>query len=141
MLFSNILLAYNDTELSNKALETAKELVKANPEAKIDILYAVQLAIPTYTSGIVIQETQDKMNEYAKETLEKALSQLSELPNPIHTFVVDKQPIPAILDHTESHGNDLIIMGNRGLSGIKEFFDSVSHVIVQKSPIPVLLIK
>ncbi|QQZ08925.1 universal stress protein [Heyndrickxia vini] len=141
MLFSKILVAYNDTDLSNKALETAIEIAKGSPETEIDILYAVQLPIPTYTSGIIIQETQDKLNEYAEETLEKAMSKLSGLPNTIHKHVVDKQPIPAILDHIENQKNDLIIMGNRGLSGIKEFFDSVSHVIVQKSPIPVLLVK
>jgi nucleotide-binding universal stress UspA family protein len=32
-------------------------------------------------------------------------------------------------------------MGSRGLSGIREFLGSVSHLIVQKSNIPVMVMK
>ncbi|MGE8203273.1 universal stress protein [Heyndrickxia sp. NPDC080065] len=141
MLYSKILVPYNDTDLSNKALATAKELAKVSPKAEIDILFAFQLPISTYSSGVFTQDTQDKLNEYAEEVLNKAMSYLEDLPNPIHKYVVDSQPISAILNHVETNGNDLIIMGNRGLKGIKEFLESVSHVVVQQSPIPVLLVK
>jgi nucleotide-binding universal stress UspA family protein len=37
---------------------------------------------------------------------------------------------------------DLIIMGSRGRSNVKEFFlGSVSHYVAQKSPTPVLIVK
>lgn len=37
---------------------------------------------------------------------------------------------------------DLIIMGSRGRSNVKEFFlGSVSHYVAQKSPVPVLIVK
>ncbi|WP_269085328.1 universal stress protein [Peribacillus muralis] len=47
----------------------------------------------------------------------------------------------ALLEHVNTHNCDLIIMGSRGLSGFKEFLGSVSHYIVQHSPVPVLLVK
>lgn len=37
---------------------------------------------------------------------------------------------------------DLIVMGSRGRSNVKEFFlGSVSHYVAQKSPVPVLIVK
>ncbi|MCI1590002.1 universal stress protein [Heyndrickxia oleronia] len=141
MLYSKILIPYNNTDLSNKALETVKNFAKVNPNTEIDLLFADQVPIPTYPGGVMIQESQDKFNDYADETLENAVNYLADLQNPIHKYIVDSQPITAILNHVETNKNDLIIMGNRGLRGIKEFLESVSHVVVQKSPIPVLLVK
>ena len=36
---------------------------------------------------------------------------------------------------------DLLIVGNRGLSGLKEYMGSVSHKLLHASPIPVLIAK
>jgi nucleotide-binding universal stress UspA family protein len=50
-------------------------------------------------------------------------------------------PAYVILNHAREHGCDLIIMGSRGLTGIKEFLGSVSHTVVQNSQVPVLIVK
>ncbi|WKB35977.1 universal stress protein [Terrilactibacillus sp. S3-3] len=45
------------------------------------------------------------------------------------------------MDHIKENHYDLVILGSRGLSGIREFLGSVSHGVVQRSPVPVLIIK
>ncbi len=59
-------------------------------------------------------------------------------------FVSIEEEGPAykvILEHAKENNSDLIIMGSRGLSGVKEYLGSVSHYVVQHSSVPVLIIK
>ena len=47
-----------------------------------------------------------------------------------------------IVQYSKKHKNDLIIIGARGLGGIKEaFLGSVSNYVLHKSKIPVMIIK
>ena len=47
-----------------------------------------------------------------------------------------------IIQYSKNHRNDLIIIGARGLGGIKEaFLGSVSNYVLHKSKIPVLIVK
>ncbi len=47
-----------------------------------------------------------------------------------------------ILDFADKHGSNLIVVGSRGLSGIKELMlGSVSHKISQYSKCPVLIVR
>ena len=47
-----------------------------------------------------------------------------------------------IVQYSKKHKNDLIIIGARGLGGLKEaFLGSVSNYVLHKSKIPVMIIK
>lgn len=47
-----------------------------------------------------------------------------------------------ILNFSQKHKYDIIIIGSRGLGSVKEvFLGSTSHTVVHKSKIPVLIIK
>ena len=47
-----------------------------------------------------------------------------------------------IIQFSKKHRNDLIVIGARGLGGIKEaFLGSVSNYVLHKSKIPVLIVK
>lgn len=51
-------------------------------------------------------------------------------------------PADAILTYTAQHDIDLIVMGNRGLSRFKELLlGSVSHSVLLRSNVPVLIVK
>jgi nucleotide-binding universal stress UspA family protein len=52
-----------------------------------------------------------------------------------------KSPADVILNHAKEHYFDLIIMGSRELTGIKELLWNVSHAVVQNSHFPVFIIK
>ena len=47
-----------------------------------------------------------------------------------------------IIKYSKKHKSDLVIVGARGLGGIKEaFFGSVSNYVLHKSKIPVMVVK
>ncbi|MNY55760.1 Stress response protein NhaX [compost metagenome] len=51
-------------------------------------------------------------------------------------------PAEVILNYAKEQGVDVIVIGSRGLGGIREFvLGSVSHNVVQSARIPVLVVK
>lgn len=137
MLFSSILVAYDGSALSKKALAKAVEMVKDSPDpaARLEVIHihhdvmvlpGTAYAIDTNVSADVIEEAKSLIPASVKAS-----------------FTVGQgQPAFAILRHAEESGSDLIVMGSRGLGAIREFFlGSVSHNVVQQAKVPVLIVK
>jgi nucleotide-binding universal stress UspA family protein len=101
------------------------------------------VTVPTnqFIVGDVYREVRESTLKYGHEVVNRTNEVLDELPNATHTFVKEGQPVRTILDFASQNDYDLIIIGSRGLSGVKEFLGSVSHGVVQRSKIPVLIIK
>ena len=56
--------------------------------------------------------------------------------------MIQGAPAEVILEYAKQNGVDLIVIGSRGLGGIREFvLGSVSHNVVQHAKIPVLVVK
>jgi nucleotide-binding universal stress UspA family protein len=143
MHFSNLLVAYDSSDLSKKALHYAYNLVKDNPAGNLHLVYVYQF--PTVVLGEAIIPTptsvDEEYSEQAKKIMEGARSLLSDYPNTTYALR-QGQPAFELLEYAQEHICDLIVMGSRGLGGIKEFLlGSVSHHVVQESRIPVLIVK
>jgi len=141
MLCSKILVAFNTSDLSKKALEKAVEVAKTDPSIEIDVLFAVEPLKAPYLTEEAFEELEDSINKYGEEILAHAKETVSAIENPIHFFKEEGPAYKVILEHAKEKHCDLIIMGSRGLSGVKEFLGSVSHYVIQHSPVPVLIIK
>ncbi|NLW92660.1 MAG: universal stress protein [Syntrophomonadaceae bacterium] len=142
MLCSKILVAYDDSDLSQKSLEKATCLAKMNPSIKIQVVHVITIPEIDYLGSDNIQLLVNALYQKGKETMGKAELTLSALPNQAEFYLLEgKSTAYVILNHAQEHNCDLIIMGSRGLSGVKEFLGSVSHKIVQHSQIPVFIIK
>jgi nucleotide-binding universal stress UspA family protein len=143
MTFSNLLIAYDSSNLSKKALNYAHNLVKDQASSHLHVAHVYEF--PTIVLGEAMLPTpasvDQEYNDRAEEVLEEARSLLSAYPNA--TFTLRQgQPAVELLEYAGEHGCDLIVMGSRGLGGIREFvLGSVSHQVVQQSRIPVLIIK
>lgn len=141
MLFSKILVSYDDSDLSKKALQKAADLARIDESTELDVLNVVTVPTNQFIVGDVYREVRESTLKYGHEVVNRTNKVLDELPNATHTFVKEGQPVRTILDFASQNGYDLIIIGSRGLSGVKEFLGSVSHGVVQRSKIPVLIIK
>lgn len=141
MLFSKILVSYDDSELSKKALQKAKEIAELDGRIVLDILNVVTVPTNQFIVGDVYREVRESTFKYGNEVVSRAAKELEDLSNSTHTFVQEGQPIRTILEFAQANNYDLIVIGSRGLSGVKEFLGSVSHGVVQRSRIPVLIIK
>jgi nucleotide-binding universal stress UspA family protein len=60
----------------------------------------------------------------------------------LEVMLCEGNPAEAILDTAKKVDADLIVVGTRGLSGLKELLlGSVSHKVIQLSPCPCLVVK
>jgi len=61
---------------------------------------------------------------------------------PCVPHVHEKAPVPAILEVAQTHHADLIVMGTRGLTGLRHaLLGSVAERTVRLAPCPVLTVK
>ena len=84
------------------------------------------------------------MEEESNKLVEKVQSELLTVltkGTSIETVHLKGDPAHQILDYAKDHGQELIIIGSRGLSGVKGvMLGSVSHKVSQLSSCPVLIV-
>ncbi|MEW9668461.1 universal stress protein [Ammoniphilus sp. 3BR4] len=139
---SKIVVPYDNSNLSKKALETAIVLAKQDGEIELDVIMVVDIPVGDIYYGKGYLEARESYLKAAKECLSQVEQQLAELTNRTKTVVLEGTPSYAIIEYVNQNNPDLIVMGSRGLGALKELFlGSVSHYVVQKSPCPVFIVK
>lgn len=140
--FSRILVAIDQSENSAKAFDYAIQLAKISG-GEVFAVFAVETPPASYGALITSSELEKYFEEEGKKFLDD-LAQKTEQENGIKVEPIVRKGRAAkvILDSAESIEADIIVMGSRGVSGIREFFlGSVSHVVVNQANIPVLIVK
>lgn len=141
ILGSRILVAYDNSELSRKALETAVRIAGQDPGTAIHIVCVLE---PVNISGFGVEVAGllQSRRENAEKMMEEIRQSLQSVPNAVTVHIEDGAPGERIVHTAAEQQCDLIVMGSRGLTGIKEFFlGSVSHYVAQRSACPVLIVK
>ncbi|WP_091169914.1 universal stress protein [Paenibacillus sp. 1_12] len=145
MLFTKILVAFDGSNLSKKALEKAVSLVQEENHIsqvrQLDIIHVYHYPSVASTPYFVDTSASTYIIEQGKTIIEEAKAYV---PSTLSVKYVLLQGAPAatILQYAEEKHHDLIITGSRGLGPIREFFlGSVSHHIVQNAKVPVLIVK
>lgn len=143
MAFKKILVAYDGSTYSKKAFNTALELAEIfNSEI------TVVSCIDVYASGWLGRSYFE--NAVLKKLRGKIMSEIGKLEktaNKKGIFVKGKifdtpSIIDSIIQFSKSGKFELIVVGSHGWSGIKKaLLGSISHGIVQRSSIPVLIVK
>ena len=141
--FRKILVPVDFSSHSQRALQTGIELAKAFG-AKLHLLHCYQInvgAISPY--GLVIPESFDRdIREAATKQLEQWREKVAAQKIEVESEVSPLFPSEAIASTAERIGADLIVMGTRGLSGIKHvMLGSVAERTVRIAPCPVLTLK
>lgn len=143
-MFSKVLVAYDGSELSKKALQMAAAFSKENPSLQIEIIHVYQIPTIAIGEGVYTPTAHAAFNYYenAEKTLEEAKETISATTNNVNAVLKEGTFAKTIVDYASEAECDLVLIGSRGLSGIKEYFlGSVSHYVVQKSNVPVLIVK
>jgi len=147
MLFSKIIVAYDGSALSKKALKKALHFMEESAAGmrpvKLEIIH-VPFA-PSFIFGETLVATTGaatkNMLDHAQTILDEARQFVPPHSN-VKYVLRQGPPAKTILEHAEECDADLIVMGSRGLGGIREFIlGSVSHNVVQHAKIPVLIVK
>ncbi|OAS19702.1 universal stress protein [Paenibacillus oryzisoli] len=140
MLYSKILVAYDGSEASDKALDSAIKLAQLNHYSKLEIIHIFNM--PTYDVGgqylVPPIEIEQAYSEDVVAKIKKKISNFTNVNIEVRKGSIAKQ----ILQYAQEIHADLIVVGSRGLNSLGEFvLGSVSHNVVQHAPIPVLIIK
>jgi nucleotide-binding universal stress UspA family protein len=134
----NILLALDESGESNKGLDKAIFIAKLSG-AKITGVNVVVVA-PTLVSTVInyrkfLSKKAQAMLDSTKKTCEKQEIQFA-------SKVLQGSPASKIAEFAEKGKFDLVIIGSRGLGGIKgAILGSVANSVVHKSKVSVLVVK
>jgi nucleotide-binding universal stress UspA family protein len=147
-LFKKILVAIDGSNLAYASLDYALDLAKKY-SAEVMVLTVVEmpsnsvLAQGAVFTPVSSQSHREKLENYHKEILIEAAKKAEKSSPQIHftTKLVEGRPAEKIVETAKLESFDLIVMGSRGLGGIKEFFlGSVSDRVADEAPCPVLII-
>ena len=144
MMFEKILVPIDGSEMAWHALDHAKALGEKFGSA-IMIMHVVQPynTIPSIDgSPLFIPRDIDDIQKTGQTLLMQAEGKMSEYSHVIETKIEFGYPAERILHVLKEGGYGLIVIGNRGLSGIAEFLmGGVVSQVTQYSTIPVLVVK
>jgi nucleotide-binding universal stress UspA family protein len=150
-MFQHILAPIDGSESSKNALTTAFELAKIHG-SRVKVLHVM-----TFTETVPSEKAEkegspsDYIEDYItrvrkndERMLAAALEQAKAmgLGGRVTTKLMIGRPGDAILSESSNGDHDLIVIGDRGLTGVKELLlGSVSKQVVDESKIPVLVVK
>ncbi len=128
-----ILVPLDGSKNSFRGLETAIHLAKEH-DASLTAIYVIH-ALQKGTSRQKLEEKQPSFLFQAKKlALKNSI--------PFHSRILTGDPGHEIIEYANTRGVDLIVIGARGLGTFKKIFlGSVSHYVLSKSKVAVMLIK
>jgi len=154
-MFSRILVGVDGSEQSNKALQLALELA-SKFEGKITLIHVYSAAVPIVpvaeavgTPTVISPVSMETAARIAEETKQRGKQILDEAEKfaKDHGVSVDKvlkegDAVSEIVALAEQEKFDLIVLGHRGLSKLRELLlGGVSEGVSHKAPCPVLIVK
>ena len=145
-MFGSIVVGTDGSETAGEAVRQATELAKA-VGARVHLVSAFE---PVGNQRLreerqqVPEDMQWMVNprEDVEATLNEAAEQIKEAGVDVETFARQGDPADAILDVAEENNADLIIVGNKGMSGAKRFLlGSVPNKVSHHAPCSVMIIR
>lgn len=154
MSFKKILVAYDGSEQSLRAMDHAAEMAQTNKGT-----LTVLTVVPKETPPVLVEEGfgtvpltstqewadyQDKMKEsYMKSQDEAVKGVRAKYPKlKVDSILLEGRPSSIIVEQAEKNQADLIVMGSRGIGGISGWIlGSTSRRVVESCTKPVLIIK
>jgi nucleotide-binding universal stress UspA family protein len=141
------LLAADASEPSLRAARTLARMARLDPDLLITVLHVVPLPevlTPAGAAGAPLTLA-GRMDDYIQTTVpeifRKTLATLDLPEERVETRYVVGLAGDAILAEAREGGYDLIVMGRRGLSHLKEILvGSVSQAVIHGATCPVLLV-
>jgi nucleotide-binding universal stress UspA family protein len=145
-VFRSIVVGTDGSDTAQKAVDAAVELARLSG-AQLEIVSAyepVSRARLRDEKRQVPADLQWMVNprEEVDATLADAAERVAESGVEPRTYAREGDPADAILDVAEELGSDLIVVGNKGMTGAKRFLlDSVPNKVSHHAPCSVMIIR
>jgi nucleotide-binding universal stress UspA family protein len=145
-MFRTIVVGTDGSETAGKAVAQAAELA-----AQVDATLLVVSAFEPVSGARLREEAEQAPDDVRwmvnpREDVDATLSSATELAElqgvATRTFARQGDPADAILDVAEEQGADLIVVGNKGMTGAKRFLlGSVPNKVSHHAPCSVLIVR
>ena len=145
-MYDSIVVGTDGSDTAKEAVRQASELAKT-VGAKLHLVSAYE-PVP---EGRLREERQEvpgdlqwmvNPREDVSETLDRAAASLRENGVNVETHAREGDPADAILDVAEEENADLIVVGNKGMTGAKRFMlGSVPNKVSHHAPCSVMIIR
>ena len=145
-MFRSIVVGTDGSETAGKAVAAAVSLAKLWG-APLHVVSAYEPVPRGHLREEARQAPEDLQwvinpREDVDATLSRAADDLREAGVKVETFAREGDPADAILDVAEERGADLIVVGNKGMTGAKRFLlGSVPNKVSHHAPCSVLIIR
>jgi nucleotide-binding universal stress UspA family protein len=144
-MFSSIVVGIDGSDTAREAVRQATALAQA-VGARIELVSAYEpVTDARLRESIVVPEDLHWIinpREDVEATLAAAAAEIREAGVTVEVFARQGDPADAILDVAEERGSDLIVVGNKGMTGAKRFLlGSVPNKISHHAPCSVLIIR
>ncbi|WP_194843453.1 universal stress protein [Paenibacillus sp. B01] len=144
MPYSKILVGYDGSEQSVRALRSAIELASTF-KAMLEVVHAYNAAPVIIGEAVAASPPAgaESMRLEAETVAAEARTIIASATDmPIEVMITDGDPGKRVVGLAKERGADLIVVGSHGKGGFKELFTgSVSHYVTQHAPVPVLVVK
>lgn len=157
-MYKNILVPFDGSEPSQRALQAAIDMSNSNSPVVITVLkvaapmnfedstfeVAARMAGVPPIDADVISATRDIFNNEHRKTVQNQIqSFFSSIPDNIDVQIVidNGRPQEVICDYAKDNNVDCIVMGRRGLNVIRAALGSVSSAVIRELDLPVLVVK
>ena len=144
-MFSSIVVGIDGSDTAREAMRQAVVLARS-VGARIELVSAYEPVTDTrLREAIAVPQDLHWMvnpRDDAVATLDAAAAEIREAGVQVDVFVRQGDPADAILDVAEERGSDLIVVGNKGMTGAKRFLlGSVPNKVSHHAPCSVLIIR
>src|SRR3954451_17329087 len=145
-MFARIVVGTDGSETAKEAVREATELAKQTG-ASLDIVSAFEPVASSRLREERLEAPTDiehtvNPHEDVDGILREAAGDVETAGVKVRTFPRQGEPADAILDVAEEQGADLIVVGNKGMTGAKRFLlGSVPNKVSHHAPCSVLIIR
>ena len=145
-MYGSIVVGTDGSETAGEAVRQAIELARSLGST-LQIVSAYEPVADTRLREEAQQVPDDMQwmvnpREDVESTLREAKERAEEAGVAVETFARQGDPADAILDVAEEKGSELIVVGNKGMTGAKRFLlGSVPNKVSHHAPCSVLIIR
>jgi nucleotide-binding universal stress UspA family protein len=138
--FTNILVAYDGSEHSRKALDIAVKVAQCS-QCRLKVLYVFD-KVPLVLGDDETERFIERAMNKGREHLAEVTLHLRDANIEFSTDTLEGPAAEAILRVAQLEGCDLIVMGSRGLGVMQGLLlGSVSYRVLHHATIPVLIVQ